>query len=190
MRKMRFASFQGAFNSLLRFNSVTYRPVFVIIISVPKSWNLSHNSFVSKWHCTGAKSSQLHESVKRDLVWNVYKIENGNIIWVLFLWNFSCYKVDAKNISKLYDLVRNVHLPKSVRVLNVLHPMHTMVKLTMFERFVLRAELFQSHCTVRHQHHHRFLHNDQLIMGLKYDGNIVWLQFLLTLCIQRRWKVY
>lgn len=39
----------------------TYLPVFVIIISVPSSWNLSHNSFVSKWHCTGFNSSQLHD---------------------------------------------------------------------------------------------------------------------------------
>lgn len=28
---------------------------------MPNSWKRSHNSFVSKWHCTGFKSSQLQE---------------------------------------------------------------------------------------------------------------------------------
>lgn len=41
--------------------SWTYLPVLVIIISVPSSWKRSHNSFVSKWHCTGFSSSQLQE---------------------------------------------------------------------------------------------------------------------------------
>lgn len=40
---------------------VTYLPVFVMIISVPNSWNFSHKSFVSKWHWIGFNSSQLHE---------------------------------------------------------------------------------------------------------------------------------
>lgn len=39
----------------------TYLPVFVMIISVPNSWNFSHKSFVSKWHWIGFNSSQLHE---------------------------------------------------------------------------------------------------------------------------------
>lgn len=39
----------------------TYLPVFVMIISVPNSWNFSHKSFVSRWHCIGFNSSQLHE---------------------------------------------------------------------------------------------------------------------------------
>lgn len=39
----------------------TYLPVFVMIISVPRSWNLSHRSFVSKWHSTFKSSSQLHK---------------------------------------------------------------------------------------------------------------------------------
>lgn len=71
--------FQGAFNlrnlpiqCRIYVPVVTYRPVLVIIISVPNSWNLSHNSFVSKWHCTGARSSQLHESVKRAFVCEIF----------------------------------------------------------------------------------------------------------------------
>lgn len=28
---------------------------------MPNSWNLSHSSLVSRWHCIGNKSSQLHE---------------------------------------------------------------------------------------------------------------------------------
>lgn len=46
---------------------LTYLPVFVIIISVPNSWNLSHNSLVSKWHWTGFNSSQLHEPCRPGL---------------------------------------------------------------------------------------------------------------------------
>lgn len=38
----------------------TYLPVFVMIISVPRSWNLSQRSFVSRWHSTFSNSSQLH----------------------------------------------------------------------------------------------------------------------------------
>lgn len=41
----------------------THLPVFVIIISVPRSWNLSHNSFVSRWHWIGRRSSELHDPV-------------------------------------------------------------------------------------------------------------------------------
>lgn len=41
--------------------TVTHLPVLVMIISVPSSWNLSHSSFVSRWHCRGMRSSQLHE---------------------------------------------------------------------------------------------------------------------------------
>ena len=37
-----------------------YLPVFVMIISVPSSLNLSHNSFVSKKQSTYFNSSQLH----------------------------------------------------------------------------------------------------------------------------------
>lgn len=39
----------------------SYLPVFVIIISVPRSWNLSHKSLVSKWHSVVNNSSQLQE---------------------------------------------------------------------------------------------------------------------------------
>ena len=39
-------------NSMKRFKMITYRPDFVIIISVPNSLNLSHKSLVSKWHST------------------------------------------------------------------------------------------------------------------------------------------
>ena len=39
---------------------VTYLPVFVMIISVPRSWNLSQSSLVSRWHSTLSSSSQLH----------------------------------------------------------------------------------------------------------------------------------
>lgn len=39
---------------------VTHLPVFVIIISVPRSWNLSQSSLVSKWHSVVKSSSQLH----------------------------------------------------------------------------------------------------------------------------------
>ena len=38
----------------------THRPVFVMIISVPRSWNLSHSSLVSRWHSACNSSSQLH----------------------------------------------------------------------------------------------------------------------------------
>lgn len=40
------------------FSFATYLPVFVIIISVPSSWNLSHKSFVSRRHSTSANSLQ------------------------------------------------------------------------------------------------------------------------------------
>ena len=38
-----------------------YLPVLVMIISVPSSLNLSHSSFVSRWHWTGRKSSELQD---------------------------------------------------------------------------------------------------------------------------------
>lgn len=40
---------------------IYYLPVLVIIISVPNSWKRSQSSFVSKWHWTGFRSSQLQE---------------------------------------------------------------------------------------------------------------------------------
>ncbi len=40
----------------------TYLPLLVMIISVPKSWNLSHSSFVSRWQMTSRSSSQLDRS--------------------------------------------------------------------------------------------------------------------------------
>jgi hypothetical protein len=39
----------------------TYLPVLVMIISVPRSWNLSQRSLVSKWHSTLSNSSQLQD---------------------------------------------------------------------------------------------------------------------------------
>lgn len=48
-------------NSSIRNKHSTYLPVFVMIISVPRSWNLSQRSFVSKWHSTFKSSSQLHK---------------------------------------------------------------------------------------------------------------------------------
>lgn len=49
---------------------LSYRPVFVIIISVPKSWNLSHNSFVSRWQWTDNNSSQLHFPFISTFLWD------------------------------------------------------------------------------------------------------------------------
>ena len=43
-----------------KWNGLNYLPVFVMIISVPSSWNLSHNSFVSRWQSIGNSWSQLH----------------------------------------------------------------------------------------------------------------------------------
>lgn len=72
-----------------KIQSQTYRPHLVIIISVPKSWNLSHNSFVSRWHCRGAISSQLLESTKRDFVCNA-KLEkillNGSSFMTIIMF--------------------------------------------------------------------------------------------------------
>lgn len=42
-----------------------YLPVFVMIISVPSSLNLSHKSFVSRWHTTFRSSSQLNLSCSK-----------------------------------------------------------------------------------------------------------------------------
>lgn len=42
---------------------MTNLPVLVMIISVPRSWNLSHNSLVSSWQSTDNNSSQLQEVV-------------------------------------------------------------------------------------------------------------------------------
>lgn len=54
----------------------TYRPVFVMIISVSNSLNLSHNSLVSRWHWMGNNSSQLQDPLilgcgwlKEDIKW-------------------------------------------------------------------------------------------------------------------------
>lgn len=72
------------------------------------------------------------------------------------------------NVLKMYHLNGMKDLPKSVQALIVLHPMHMMLRLTMFEQIaVVYFEPLQSHCTVQHPLHHRFLHNDQLIMDLK-----------------------
>lgn len=66
---------------MLKFNiaywKFPYLPVFVIIISVPKSWNLSHNSFVSKWHWMGRRSSELHDP---DIWGRLCKYYN-NLFW-------------------------------------------------------------------------------------------------------------
>lgn len=43
--------------------TMTNLPVLVMIISVPRSWNLSHNSLVSSWQSTDNNSSQLQEVV-------------------------------------------------------------------------------------------------------------------------------
>ena len=45
---------------LKRIQILRYLPVFVMIISVSRSWNFSHRSFVSRTHSTFRRSSLLH----------------------------------------------------------------------------------------------------------------------------------
>lgn len=56
------SEFRRAFYQISAWSTIikqTHLPVFVMIISVPKSLNLSHSSFVSKWQIIGRNSSQL-----------------------------------------------------------------------------------------------------------------------------------
>ncbi|EGI66894.1 hypothetical protein G5I_04701 [Acromyrmex echinatior] len=53
---------------LFRSTRVTYRPVFVMIISVPRSLNLSQRSLVSRWHSTSRSSSELQLILRRCLL--------------------------------------------------------------------------------------------------------------------------
>lgn len=90
----------------------TYRPVFVIIISVPKSLNLSHSSFVSRWHCTGRRSSQLHDPTIFGLLC-VKKVEK--IVYLDFIFMFTGSGVSLSSSEglgvvplELFDVVRGV----------------------------------------------------------------------------------
>ena len=55
-------------------NLKTHLPDFVMIISVPSSWNLSHNSLVSKRHCTPSNSLQ------HSLLWLLPQIDASSAI--------------------------------------------------------------------------------------------------------------
>lgn len=170
-----FCSFSLSLSSNWSLNQVTYRPVFVIIISVPNSKNLSHSSFVSKWHCTGARSSQLHESVKRDFVCRNCEIK-------LKIKELIPIEICANTIAAKKNHEPNkINLPKSVRALIALHLMRMTVMPMTFERFSVCFALILSHCIVQHQHHHQ--HTDPLTMGLRFKTNCfnsiysIWIKF-------------
>lgn len=111
-------------------SSSTYLPVFVMIISVPNSWNFSHKSFVSRWHCIGFNSSQLHEPksvgrvccscvcvCKSAWCWNPHR--SIHLVWVCHIKSSSTYivmqgvkkreKKKRKNNNKNPDSTNLIH---------------------------------------------------------------------------------
>ena len=123
-----------------------------MIISVPKSWNLSHNSFVSKWHWIGRRSSELHEPV----IWRVY--DRSEI----------CSKLKSIISRQSYE---NLLFSLPVRVKVCLHQIA--VWLENYSKpnvvFLIAIELL-NHCTVQHPLplRRRLLWNVRLILDLSW----------------------
>lgn len=110
-------------NSSGLWRTQTYRPVFVMIISVSNSLNLSHNSLVSRWHWMGNNSSQLQdplilgcgwfggEDIKSDILFfleNVCvqlttgsgeELSRPSFVWGLRLWDFRFLGVGDSSTS-------------------------------------------------------------------------------------------
>lgn len=81
----------------------------------------------------------------------------------IWKWNF-LFNVKLMMIT-MY--IFRICLPKFVRALNVHHRRHMTVRPTIFEQFFEHFVPSPNRYTVQHQLHHRFLHNDPLIMGLR-----------------------
>lgn len=135
-------------------------PVFVMIISVPNSWNLSHNSFVSKWHCTGRRSSELHVPtiVGRDWI----KGEDEK-------------RRKHKISTMISQMKSSCKLPLLVLVLIAPHRMVMAARPVNLMLCVNSVMLLPNHYTVPHphRHHRRLRENDQLIWDL-WDGEGKW----------------